>query len=68
MSIFKLAANQSGIHLKESHAGLLHKNLGIKQGEHIPTETLKERMAHETDPAVRRRLNFAINARKWRHK
>jgi hypothetical protein len=68
MSLVKIAVNKSGIHLKESHAGLLHKNLGIKQGEHIPTSTLEERMKSETDPAVRRRLNFAINARKWHHK
>ena len=68
MSIIKLANNASGIELKKSHAGLLHKDLGVKQGEPIPLSTLEERMAHETDPAVRKRLNFAINARKWHHK
>ena len=64
MSLFKLAQ----IHIKESHKGLLHKELHVPEGEKIPTSTLKERMAHSTDPKERKRLNFAINARKWHHK
>ena len=50
------------------HKGLLHHDLGIPEGEEIPTSLLEEKMKTTTDPALRKRLNFAINARKWKHK
>lgn len=52
--------------IKPSHEGLLHENLGVKQGEKIPASKL-ESAKHSSDPAVRRRATFAINAKKWRH-
>lgn len=53
------------IKIKKSHRGLLHKNLGIKQGEKIPASKLKIK---KTDsPAVKKRKQFAINAKKWKH-
>ena len=63
MSLIKIAA----IEIKKSHEGLLHKNLHVPKDEKIPLSTLKERLANTTDPKIRKRLQFAINARKWRH-
>ena len=63
MSLVKLAS----IEIKKSHEGLLHKNLHVHKDEKIPLSTLKERLANTTDPKIRKRLQFAINARSWRH-
>lgn len=56
----------SGIHIKPSHRGLLHKNLGIPAGKPISLKALaKAKMS--SDPAERKRATFAENARKWNH-
>lgn len=52
------------IKIKPSHKGLLHKNLGIPEGKKIPLSTMVK-AKHSSSPAVRKRANFAINARKW---
>lgn len=52
--------------IKPSHRGLLHKSLGIKQGEKIPHTTLMYAAGHAS-PAVRKRAQFALNAAKWKH-
>ena len=57
----------SGIHIKPSHEGLLHKDLGVKQGGKIPLGDL-EAAKHSSNPAERKRATFAINARSWNHK
>jgi len=57
----------SGIHIKPSRKGLLHKNLKVKKGKKIPLSKLKA-AKNSKDPKVRRRANFALNSRKWRHK
>lgn len=54
------------IHIKKSHKGLLHKNLGIKQGAKIPLKSLVK-AKHSSSPAERKRATFAMNARKWHH-
>ena len=54
------------IQIKSSNEGLLHKNLGVKQGKKL-TATQLEAAKHSKDPAVRRRATFAMNARKWAH-
>lgn len=54
------------IKIKESHKGLLHKNLGVKAGSKIPASKL-EQAKHSSDPAVRKRATFAENAKKWNH-
>lgn len=54
--------------IKESHKGLLHKYLNIPEGEKIPTSLLHEKMKTEKDPVWRKRINYAIVARKWKHK
>ncbi|HEU0176277.1 MAG TPA: hypothetical protein VFV58_18585 [Blastocatellia bacterium] len=57
----------SGIHIKPSREGLLHENLGVPQGQRIPAAKL-EAAKHSSDPAIRRRANFAINAKGFSHK
>lgn len=53
------------INIKPSHKGLLHKNLGVPQGEHIPKSKLA--IKDSDSEAVRKRKQFAINASKWKH-
>lgn len=53
------------INIKPSHKGLLHKNLGVPQGEHIPKNKLA--IKDSDSEAVRKRKQFAINASKWKH-
>lgn len=57
---------ETGIDIKPSHQGFLHQDLGIPEGEHIPLERL-EAAKNSSDPKVRRRATFALNARNWRH-
>ena len=59
--IIKLA---SPIHIKKSHEGSLHEALGIPEGEPIPTSVLEQ---HKNGPLAKK-VNFALNARKWKHK
>lgn len=54
------------IHIKKSHEGLLHKDLGVNQGKKL-TLSQEKKALHSKDPAVRKRANFAINARKFHH-
>lgn len=56
----------SGIHIKPSRRGLLHKDLGVKQGKPIPEAKL-EKAKHSSNPAVRKRATFAENAKHWHH-
>lgn len=53
------------IHIKKSHRGLLHKDLGIKQGEKIPASKLA--IKSTDSPALRKRKTFAKNAKSWKH-
>lgn len=46
--------------IKKSHKGLLHKDLGVPQGEKIPRAKL-EAAKHSENPAVRKRAVFAEN-------
>ena len=59
-------ARGGGIHIKKSHQGLLHKNLGVSKGKKIPAGKL-EKAEHSSDPAVRKRAVFAENAKHWHH-
>lgn len=54
------------IHIKASHKGLLHKNLGVPEGEPIPHSKI-EKAEHSSSPAVRKRAVFAENASHWHH-
>lgn len=55
-----------GIHIKPSHKGLLHKDLGVAAGHKIPAKKLAK-AEHSSDPAVRKRAVFAENAKHWKH-
>ena len=52
------------INIKPSHKGLLHKELGVKEGEKIPESKL-ESAKHSSNPAERKRATFAENAKHW---
>lgn len=52
------------IHIKPSHRGLLHKDLGVPQGQPIPESKLASAKSSD-DPDVRKRATFAENAKHW---
>lgn len=54
------------INIKPSHKGLLHEDLGVPADQPIPTAKLNEART-STNPAVRRRVIFAQNAKKFNH-
>ena len=54
------------IHIKKEHAGLLHRDLGVKPGKHL-TEKQIRKAEHSRDPAERKRAVFAENSRHWHH-
>lgn len=54
------------INIKPSHKGLLHKNLGVKQGAPIPAKKLAK-AAESSNPDVKKRAVFAENAKHWHH-
>ena len=51
-------------HIKKSHKGLLHKDLGVPQGQKIPASKLAA-AKNSSNPAERKRATFAANAKKW---
>ncbi len=57
---------KSGIHIKESHKGLLHEELGVSEGEKIPASKI-EKAKKNASPAEMKRITFAENAKKWKH-
>ncbi len=50
-------------HLKE---GALHRQLGVKKGVPIPPALLNK-AANSKDETLRKRAQFAINAKKFKH-
>lgn len=64
-------AKKDPIHIKKSHEGLLHKDLGVSSGK-----TLSEKRLHAAarsakkhgDTAEEKRIVFAENAKKWKKK
>lgn len=58
--------NKSGIHIKPSHEGRLHKKLGVPEGEKI-SESRLESAKHSSNPATRKQATFAMNAKHWHH-
>lgn len=55
----------SNIHIKESRRGSLHSALGVPLNKLIPTSTIKSKLAGNPSPAMKKKLVFAENARKW---
>jgi len=56
----------SGIHIKPSHKGRLHRALGVSPGKPIPPSGLQKAL-HSSNPHTRKMAQFAINAKKWNH-
>lgn len=54
------------IDIKPSHKGLLHKKLGVPQGQPIPAAKLAKAKASKS-PALRKEANFAANAKTFKH-
>lgn len=55
------------IHLNPKHKGLLHRELGIPEGQKIPIARIKS-AEHSSDPAERKRAYFADSAKtKFHH-
>lgn len=54
------------ISIKPSHKGLLHKKLGVPQGQKIPADKLAA-ASKSKSPALRKEANFAKNAKKFQH-
>lgn len=55
------------IKIKPSHKGKLHKALGVPAGKPIPLGKI-EKAAHSKSPTLRKEAQFALNARKFKHK
>jgi hypothetical protein len=56
---------RSGIHIKPSKQGSLHSALGISQSQKIPASLIDKRLAGNPSEAMRKKLQFAKNARSW---
>jgi len=55
---------KSKIYIKPSKRGSLRKALGVKKGKKIPISKLKTKKGDSA--AMRKKKNFARNARKWK--
>jgi hypothetical protein len=58
-------AGGGGIHIKPSHKGLMHKDLGKPAGAKITAADIAEEKTK--GPAAKKRAVFAENAKKWHH-
>jgi len=54
------------IYIKKSKRGSLHRYLGVPQGEKIPASKLSIKSGDSS--AIKKKKQFAINARGWSHK
>lgn len=54
------------IHIKPENKGKLHKTAGVPADQPIPMAKLQE-LKNSPNPTTRKRANFAINARKFKH-
>ncbi|HEX7552489.1 MAG TPA: hypothetical protein VF378_02970 [Geothrix sp.] len=54
------------IHIKAAHEGRLHRDLHLPIGQPIPAAKLEEAI-HSSDPAERKRAQFAKNAKHFHH-
>lgn len=59
-------AAKKPIHIKPSHEGDLHRDLGVPRGTPL-SERLLASAKKSPDPAERKRATFAENARHWKH-
>jgi len=54
------------IHIKKAHEGQLHKDLKVPLDDPIPAAKLEKALA-SSDPAIRKRAQFAKNASHFHH-
>jgi hypothetical protein len=57
-----MARKPMHLHLKE---GALHRQMGVKEGAKIPASKLA--IKRGDSPLTKKRKQFAINAKKWKH-
>lgn len=57
---------RSPIRIKKSNAGKLRAAAGAKKGKKIPVSKLRS-LANSSNPTTKKRAQFALNARKFRH-
>lgn len=58
----------TGIHIQPSHAGLLHKAMGVPEGKKLSLADIlrtKSRAKRSGDPKLVKQATFAANARSW---
>ena len=55
-----------GVHINPANRGKLHEALHVAKGKKIPLAK-EEAAAHSDNETLRKRAQFAINARKWHH-
>jgi hypothetical protein len=58
------------IHIKSSHRGMLHEELGIAKGKKIGISTLmnaKARAKRTGNTPLQKRATFAENTKSWNH-
>jgi hypothetical protein len=60
------AKNPSGINIKKSTKGALHKTLGVPADKPIPVAKLKQAVK-SPNAQTRQRAQFALNARRFNH-
>jgi len=61
-----MAKRKSKIYIKPSKRGSLRKATGTPKGKKIPRSKLT--IKKSDSPAMRKKKQFAINARKWKKK
>lgn len=61
-----MARKKSGIKIKKKNQGKLRKSTKTKKGQKIPVSKLK-RLKKSGTPTQKKRANFALNARKFKH-
>ena len=55
------------IRIKKKNRGKLRAALGAKAGKNLSVKTMRSRLKR-AGPALKRRIVFALNARKWSKK
>ena len=58
-----MAKDYHDIHIKKENKGLLHKKLGVKQGNKIPENKI-DKALHSKSPKLRKEAQFAKNFKK----
>lgn len=53
--------------IKKSHEGLLRKYTRTPKGKRIKVQLLKK-LSHSNNPKIRKQANFALVARRWKHR